>query len=170
MPLTRLVGALAAVALAACSSAPEPTAPAAAPAPAPAATAPAPAPDAPVVVPTVDLNTASDAALAAIPGVTPKMVHEFEEYRPYVSIAQYRKEIGKYTTQEQVLAWEAHLYVPIAYNDCDAATLAQWPGLDKNEAKGLLGKRPFADEAAFLAAVTPLVTAAELDAGRTLLP
>jgi len=172
--LVRSFTALALLSLGACGSATTES-PAPAPAPAPeAAPAPAPPPPAPVepgelVVPTVNLNTASKEALKAVPGATDRMVHEFEEYRPYVSIVQYRKEIGKYTTKEQVKAWEEHLFVPIAFNDCDAATLAQWPGLDKKQAMAVLEKRPFADEAAFLAALGEVVSPPALEAGRPLL-
>lgn len=34
--------------------------------------------------------------------MTRKIVHEFEEYRPYASLAQFDKEIGKYVSKEEV--------------------------------------------------------------------
>src|SRR6185503_2847741 len=56
---------------------------------------PAPTMSAPVA--RVNLNTATEAdLLRAIPNLGNRMVHEFEEYRPYKSIFQFRKEIGKY--------------------------------------------------------------------------
>ena len=30
------------------------------------------------------------------------MQHEFEEYRPYTSMAQFRREIGKYVDEDEV--------------------------------------------------------------------
>src|SRR5688572_11610864 len=36
----------------------------------------------------IDLNTATGEEIPLIPGVGPRMRHEFEEYRPYTSIAQ----------------------------------------------------------------------------------
>ncbi len=105
----------------------------------------------------VNLNTASKEALAKIPEMTPKMVHEFEEYRPYVSIKQFRKQMGKYVDAEQITRWEPHVYVPIAHNDCDAATLGQLPGLDAAGAKALVNGRPYADKDAFIAKLTETV-------------
>ena len=46
----------------------------------------------------LNLNTATgDDYLKAIPGFSSRMVREFLEYRPYVSIQQFRREIGKCT-------------------------------------------------------------------------
>ena len=30
------------------------------------------------------------------------MAHEFEEYRPYVALAQFRREIGKYVDDDEL--------------------------------------------------------------------
>jgi DNA uptake protein ComE-like DNA-binding protein len=50
----------------------------------------------------IDLNTASEADILSIPGVGNRMLHEFEEYRPYTSMAQFRREMGKYVDDEEV--------------------------------------------------------------------
>lgn len=50
----------------------------------------------------VNLNTASEDAIKLIPGMTPKMVHEFEEYRPYEDMAEFDREIGKYVDEAEV--------------------------------------------------------------------
>lgn len=50
----------------------------------------------------VNLNTASEDAIKQIPGMTPKMVHEFLEYRPYENMAEFDREIGKYVDQAEV--------------------------------------------------------------------
>jgi DNA uptake protein ComE-like DNA-binding protein len=44
----------------------------------------------------VNLNTATDEEILSIPGAGPRMVREFKEYRPWKSLAQFDKEIGKY--------------------------------------------------------------------------
>jgi DNA uptake protein ComE-like DNA-binding protein len=48
------------------------------------------------------LNTASEADFMTIPGVGKRMAHEFEEYRPWKTQAQFQKEIGKYVDQKEV--------------------------------------------------------------------
>ncbi|HKQ44990.1 MAG TPA: hypothetical protein VJS47_06320 [Rhizomicrobium sp.] len=44
----------------------------------------------------IHLNTASREDIALIPGMTPRMIGEFLEYRPYADMAQFNREIGKY--------------------------------------------------------------------------
>ncbi|MCA9889181.1 MAG: hypothetical protein KC546_12455, partial [Anaerolineae bacterium] len=80
----------------------------------------------------LNLNTVTgDELLSTIPDFSSRMVREFQEYRPYVSIQEFEREIGKYVSEDQVTAWEAYVYVPVAYNDSDAATLQQIPGVDE---------------------------------------
>ena len=50
----------------------------------------------------IDLNTATPEEILLIPGVGDRMLHEFEEYRPYTSMAQFRREIGKYVDDEEL--------------------------------------------------------------------
>lgn len=50
----------------------------------------------------IDLNTATDAEILLIPGIGPRMLHEFKEYRPYTSIDVFRREIGKYVDKDEV--------------------------------------------------------------------
>src|SRR5687768_10924760 len=70
----------------------------------------------------LNVNTASGEQLtAAIPGLGNRMLHEFEEYRPYKSIQQFRKEIGKYVDQAKVAEYEKYIFVPIDHNQSDAA-------------------------------------------------
>jgi hypothetical protein len=40
------------------------------------------------------------------------MAHEFEEYRPYTSFEQFRKEIGKYVSREEVARLERYVALP----------------------------------------------------------
>lgn len=63
----------------------------------------------------LNLNTATDEAILAIPGIGKRMLHEFKEYRPYKSIEQFRREIGKYIDKDKREAELARLerYVKI---------------------------------------------------------
>lgn len=104
-----------------------------------------------------------DELLATIPDFGNRMVREFQEYRPYVSIQQFRREIGKYVDETQVAFYEEYVYVPISVNDSDAATLMQIPGLDEAAAEQLMAARPFDSTDAFLqtlAEVAPAVDGA----------
>ncbi len=57
----------------------------------------------------VNLNTASEADIMLIPGMNGRMTHEFEEYRPYTSLDQFRREIGKYVDDDEVARLESYV-------------------------------------------------------------
>ncbi len=59
----------------------------------------------------IALNSASKEEILLIPGVGPRMQHEFEEYRPYRNIEQFRREIGKYVDKEEVARLEKYVEV-----------------------------------------------------------
>jgi DNA uptake protein ComE-like DNA-binding protein len=59
----------------------------------------------------IDLNTASSEDILSIPGVGERMLHEFEEYRPYTSIEQFRREIGKYVDEGEVARLERYVTI-----------------------------------------------------------
>ena len=50
----------------------------------------------------VNLNTGTEEEIRLIPGMTDKMVHEFEEYRPYADMGVFDREIGKYVDEAEV--------------------------------------------------------------------
>ena len=77
----------------------------------------------------VDLNNASDAEIMLIPGMTGRMAHEFEEYRPYTSLAQFRREIGKYVSEEEVARFEQYIFIPMNLNDAALEDFAEIPGM-----------------------------------------
>ena len=54
----------------------------------------------------IDLNTATDDEILLIPGVGSRMLREFKEYRPYTSIDQFRREIGKYVDDAELARLE----------------------------------------------------------------
>jgi DNA uptake protein ComE-like DNA-binding protein len=57
----------------------------------------------------LNLNTASEEDFMTIPGVGARMTHEFMEYRPYASMEQFRREIGKYVDDREVARLERYL-------------------------------------------------------------
>jgi DNA uptake protein ComE-like DNA-binding protein len=59
----------------------------------------------------INLNTASKEEILLIPGVGPRMLHEFEEYRPYQSIEKFRREIGKYVKPAEVARLERYVTI-----------------------------------------------------------
>ena len=128
-----------------------------------AAVEPTPTTAAEVSMSKLNLHTASgDDYLKAIPGFASRMVREFLEYRPYVSIQQFRREIGKYVDDAVVAEYEKYVYVPVDVNESDAATVQQLPGVDATIAEQLIAGRPYESSDAFLAKLAGFVTAAQV--------
>jgi DNA uptake protein ComE-like DNA-binding protein len=57
----------------------------------------------------INLNEAKRSDILLIPGVGNRMAHEFEEYRPYSSMEQFRREIGKYVDEQEVARLEQYV-------------------------------------------------------------
>jgi radical SAM superfamily enzyme with C-terminal helix-hairpin-helix motif len=55
------------------------------------------------------LNSELQADFQLIPGVGKKMAHEFDEYRPYADMDQFRREIGKYVDADEVARYEQYV-------------------------------------------------------------
>jgi DNA uptake protein ComE-like DNA-binding protein len=59
----------------------------------------------------IDLNSASDSAILSIPGAGSRVLREFKEYRPYASIEQFRREMGKYWNDREVARLERYVTI-----------------------------------------------------------
>ena len=111
----------------------------------------------------LNLNTTAEADFMQVPGVGDRMAHEFEEYRPYTSIREFRRQIGKYVDEATVAGYEPYVFVPVRPNESDAETLAQLPGVDAGEAETLVAGRPYASTAAFLDRYAEVAAGADRD-------
>jgi len=60
----------------------------------------------------INPNTATDAEILLIPGVGARMLREFKEYRPWTSIEQFRREIGKYVDDAELVRLERYVIIP----------------------------------------------------------
>lgn len=116
-----------------------------------------------------DLNVITADQILSIPNAGEQMTDEFEEYRPWTTIGQFRAEIGKYVGDDVVAGYEAYVFVPISPNDADADTLQQLPGVDEDKANALIASQPFADNAAFLTALAGQVSAEQASLAATYL-
>jgi DNA uptake protein ComE-like DNA-binding protein len=77
----------------------------------------------------INLNTASRAEILLIPGLSERMAHEFEEYRPYTSLEQFRREIGKYVDAVEVARLEQYVFVPLDLNSATSEAFLTIPGV-----------------------------------------
>jgi len=91
----------------------------------------------------INLNTASEEEILLVPGVGARMAHEFDEYRPYAAIAQFRREIGKYVDDEQVAAFEQYVFVPIDLNSASDEDILSIPGVGSRMLREFKEYRPY---------------------------
>jgi hypothetical protein len=49
--------------------------------------------------------------ILSIPGAGPRTLREFKEYRPYKSIEQFRREMGKYWSEKEVARLERYVTI-----------------------------------------------------------
>lgn len=110
-----------------------------------------------------NLNTTPEADFKMIPGVGDKMAHEFEEYRPYTSIAQFRREIGKYVDDTEVARYEYYVFVPVELNSASQEDIKALPGLSDKMVHEFLEYRPYDSMDKFYKEIGKYVDEKELD-------
>lgn len=91
----------------------------------------------------IDLNSASEAAIMLIPGMSSRMVHEFEEYRPYTSLEQFRRETGKYVDEEEVARLEQYVFIPMNLNSASSDDFMTIPGMSRRMVREFEEYRPY---------------------------
>ncbi|HQW67141.1 MAG TPA: hypothetical protein PLJ23_08870 [Gemmatimonadales bacterium] len=110
----------------------------------------------------VNLNTATDAEINLIPGIGPKMLKEFKEYRPYASLAVWRKEIGKYVDAAEVARLEQYVFVPVELNAATDEDILSIPGAGRRMVREFKEYRPWKNEAQFQKEIGKYVDAKEV--------
>ena len=96
-----------------------------------------------------NLNTTEEKDFKMIPGVGDKMAHEFEEYRPYTSILQFKREIGKYVDEQEVARYLDYVFVPVELNTSSEDDIKELPGIGKKMTHEFLEYRPYKNLAQF---------------------
>ena len=91
----------------------------------------------------VNLNTASKEEILLIPGVGSRMLHEFEEYRPYKALAQFHKEIDKYVDDKELARLEQYVFVPVNLNTASDEDILSIPGTGKRMLHEFKEYRPY---------------------------
>ena len=76
----------------------------------------------------INLNTATRDEILLIPGIAQKMAHEFDEYRPWKTWAQFDKEIGKYVGKEETDRLKQYVFIPVNLNTATDEDIMSIPG------------------------------------------
>ena len=91
----------------------------------------------------LNLNTTNEKDFKMIPGVGDRMAHEFEEYRPYKSIKQFKREIGKYVDEIEVSRYLSYVFVPVELNTSSEDDIKDLPGVGNKMAHEFVEYRPY---------------------------
>ncbi len=91
----------------------------------------------------INLNTAGNQEMLLVPRVGDRMAHEFEEYRPYTAIAQWKREMGKYVDDAEVERMGRHVFVPIDLNTATRKEILAIPGVGRRMAHEFEEYRPY---------------------------
>lgn len=110
----------------------------------------------------LNLNTTPEKEFKIIPGVGDRMAHEFEEYRPYTSVAQFKKEIGKYVDEKEVARYLNYVFVPVELNTASEVDIKALPGVGNRMAHEFEEYRPYKNMAQFRKEISKYVDDKEL--------
>jgi DNA uptake protein ComE-like DNA-binding protein len=97
----------------------------------------------------VNLNTGTREEILLIPNAGNRMVREFDEYRPWVSFAQFDKEISKYVGQEATDRLKQYVFIPLDLNTATDADILSVPGAGKRMVREFKEYRPWTSKAQF---------------------
>ncbi len=111
----------------------------------------------------IDLNDVTDEEILLIPGIGQRMLHEFEEYRPYAALAQFHREIGKYVDDDELARMEQYVYVRIDLNTASAEDILTIPGVGNRMLHEFEEYRPYSAMAQFRREIGKYVDASELE-------
>ena len=111
----------------------------------------------------INLNTATPEEIILIPGAGKRMVHEFAEYRPWKTYAQFEKEIGKYVGAEQTAKLAQYTFIPVKLNTASDADILTIPGVGKRMVHEFKEYRPWKTREQFIKEIGKYVDAKETE-------
>ncbi len=91
----------------------------------------------------INLNTATSEEILLVPGAGRRMTHEFAEYRPWRSYAQFDREIGKYVGPEQTAKLAQYTFIPMNPNTASDADLQTIPAITAPTVEKIKAGRPY---------------------------
>ena len=97
----------------------------------------------------LNLNTATGAEILLVPRISKRMTREFDEYRPWVTMAQFDKEIGKYVGAEETNRLKQYVFIPLDLNTATDDQFKTIPNLPGNMLKEFKEYRPWKTKAQF---------------------
>jgi len=97
----------------------------------------------------VNLNTGTREEILLIPGAGPRMVREFAEYRPWKTLGQFDKEIGKYVGSEEIARLKQYVFIGVNLNTGTDEDILTIPGAGPRMVREFKEYRPWKTQAQF---------------------
>ena len=97
----------------------------------------------------INLNTGTAPEILLIPRVGKRMTHEFEEYRPWATMAQFDKEIGKYVGAAETNRLKQYVFIPLDLNTATDEQFKTIPNVGGNMLREFKEYRPWKTKAQF---------------------
>jgi DNA uptake protein ComE-like DNA-binding protein len=110
----------------------------------------------------VNLNTGTAEEILLIPGAGKRMAHEFEEYRPWKTWAQFDKEIRKYVGQPETDRLKQYVFIPVNLNTATDEDILSIPGAGSRMVREFKEYRPWKTKAQFEKEIGKYVGAKEV--------
>jgi len=111
----------------------------------------------------INLNTATAQEILLVPGAGKRMAHEFEEYRPWKTYAQFDKEIGKYVGAEKTAQLAQYTFIPVRLNTATDADILSIPGTGQRMVREFKEYRPWKSKEQFIKEIGKYVGAKEAE-------
>ena len=111
----------------------------------------------------INLNTATAAEILLVPGAGKRMAHEFDEYRPWKTYAQFDKEIGKYVGADQTARLAQYTFIPVKLNTATDADILSIPGAGQRMVREFKEYRPWKTKEQFIKEIGKYVGAKEAE-------
>jgi DNA uptake protein ComE-like DNA-binding protein len=110
----------------------------------------------------INLNTATPEEIILVPGAGKRMVHEFDEYRPWKTYAQFAKEIGKYVGADGAARLAQYTFIPVRLNTGTDEDFMTIPGVGKRMVHEFKEYRPWKTREQFVKEIGKYVDAKEV--------
>jgi DNA uptake protein ComE-like DNA-binding protein len=111
----------------------------------------------------INLNTATPAEILLVPGAGKRMVHEFDEYRPWRNYAQFQKEIGKYVGADGAAQLAQYTFIPIKLNTATDEDILSIPNAGPRMVREFKEYRPWKTKEQFLKEIGKYVGARDAE-------
>jgi DNA uptake protein ComE-like DNA-binding protein len=111
----------------------------------------------------INLNTATPEEILLVPGAGKRMVHEFAEYRPWKTWAQFDKEIGKYVGADKTAQLAQYAFIPVRLNTASDADILSIPNAGPRMVREFKEYRPWKTKEQFMKEIGKYVGAKETE-------